>query len=106
MAAARKSADTAPAADDMSAGDAPVAGPEAATPVAGSTPPVAGEAAAAPAEEAPVTAPAGPVRVVFHGQVRSVAAGVGVCEPGGTYPVPEPVADRLCMTSLFTRAAD
>jgi hypothetical protein len=93
-AAARKSADAAPAADEVQAEPAAAAEPQ--TPVAEETP------AEAPAEE--VFRPA--VTVTFNGQAQSAVAGVGLCDPGEQYTVGAAVADALCRgeSPLFTRA--
>jgi hypothetical protein len=95
-AAARKSADAAPAATPEDPQAEPAAAAEPQTPVAEETP------AEAPAEG--VFRPA--VTVTFNGQAQSAVAGVGLCNPGERYTVGAAVADALCRgeSPLFTRA--
>jgi hypothetical protein len=47
------------------------------------------------------------VEVVFNGPITLVVAGVGLCEPGVVYPVPEAVAALICRGEppLFVRVA-
>lgn len=90
---ARKPGDGAPAADEA-APAAAVADPE--TPVAEETP--------APAEETgPEFRPA--ETLPFLGQSEMFVAGVGLCTPGESYPMPAAVADQVCRGErpLFAR---
>lgn len=97
MATARKSSDAAPA-DETQPVEA-VAEPQ--TQVADPAP------AAESAEASPVEEVRGPVMVTFNGSAQTLVAGVGLCDPGETYPVPAHVADAVCAgdSPLFTRAA-
>ncbi len=94
-ASSRKSGDTEPAADE--------AAPAAA--VAELEAPVAVEAPAP--DEAPVSGVRPAQTLVFLGQAQAFVAGVGLCAPGESYPVPAAVADRLCQgrRPLFARPA-
>jgi len=93
MAVSRKTGDGAPSADGTDSAAA-VAVPEA--PVAEETP--------APAEEAGSECrPA--ETLVFLGQAEMFVAGVGLCTPGESYPMPAAVADQVCRGErpLFAR---
>jgi hypothetical protein len=92
-ASSRKSGDGAPAAD---AADSAAAGTVPEAPVAVETP--------APAEAA-VPGPRPAETLPFLGQAEMFVAGVGLCTPGESYPMPAAVADQVCRGErpLFAR---
>lgn len=95
MATSRKPGDAAPA--DEAEAAAAVAEPETA---------VAEEAPTAP--EPPAVPELRPAEtLVFLGQAEMFVAGVGLCVPGESYPMPAAVADQVCRGDhpLFARLA-
>lgn len=97
MATSRRTGDAAPA-DETVATPAAVADPEA---------PVA-EEATAPETAAPAEDEFRPAETLpFLGQAEMFVAGVGLCKPGESYPMPAAVADQVCRGEqpLFARPA-